>query len=638
MNSVTQHHQGLILSRFRRLSAAAAAAVLALTAQPFPQSVFAAERPSEQLSLPVIALQTADGFGFIKDEYVDVSVSVWDENGTDDLTDTAALARLRGNSSRAAPKKSYKLHFPEKANPLETGDGKAKTWALIGNYFDATLLRNWTALQIGAKLDGLPFTPHCRSAELYIDGEYCGVFLLTEAVSVNKHRVHITEAADEVAGNGYLLEMTRYAQEPMFWADCYQFEVKSTLSENADTALEQVKYISDYTNAALHALQSGDQTAAEQYLDIPSLVDNCLVNEICKNVDVGWDSYYLAKDAGGRLTFHPVWDFDLAFGNAFLPYGFTAPEGENLFALSDSADDSNPWLCCAMRCPWFRDLLRARWQEMLPALRNVPAELLSEAEAHADAYERNIERLHNQISFLPGPDPTAFYGTHAAQVQLLADWIEARLDWLGAFYDSPEFSAGVFPDERGNALPLNNALAVSMLSEASDYKDCTDLCHTLYAPGETGYSRLLLAGGQTYRLSCECSGPAGAELVCTVSGAGDIPAAAFPLTAEPQTVEWTFTPENTTVEGYLSLVAEGGGTVRIEHLSLTAQYGGPVSGDLNRDGRCDAADVVLLRGWLLCMPDAVPADWHAGDLHKDGRLDARDFTLLKRAAGCGKTG
>lgn len=622
-----------VFAVLRRLSAAVSAAVLACTAQPLPApAVFL---PDDQLTLPVISIETESGYGFIKDSYVEAAVSILDETGAEDMTDTPVRVRLRGNSSRSAPKKSYKLHFPEKANPLQLGEGKAKTWALIGNYFDASLLRNRTAYQISSLFSGIPYTPHCRSAELYIDGEYYGVYLLAEAVSVNKHRVHITEAQDLTEGNGYLLEMTRYAQEPCFLADCFQFEIKSTLSEDADTALRQTDFIAGYTRDALRALKSGDQAAAEQYLDIPSLADNCLVNEICKNVDVGWDSYYLSKDAGGKLVFQPVWDFDIAFGNCGFPVNYTKVEGAGLFSVADGSDDCNPWLCYALRCAWFRDLLKTRWEEMLPALREVPEEVLREAEEHADAYQRNFARLNNAPFFLTGDDPSFNYYTHPGQVKYLSDWITARLDWLDSYYHSPEFADGIFPDEQGNPLPVTNELAVLLLSDAKQYKDVRNLSYTAPAGGQNiaaNFSDLMLAAGQPYLLSFACSTTGSAEVECQIQTESETFTETFAVTAEPQTCEFRFVPETTSLHGNLLLFLNGTGTVSISDLKLEKQDAAPVTGDVDRDGRCDAADVLLVRDWLLCLPDAALPDWRAADLSADGRLDARDLTLLKRAA------
>ena len=573
--------------RLRSLLTAAAAVIVCSVQAPPPMRA-AAEMPGTQSTLPVISVETTGGYGFIKDEYVDADFTLWDETGAQEMTDTAVRVRLRGNSSRTVPKKSFKLHFPDKANPLQIGKGKAKTWVLNANHYDASLLRNWTALRIGSMLDGLPYTPHCRSTDLYIDGEYYGVYLLTEAVSVNKHRVNIKEAADQVEDNGYLIEMTRYAKEPAVEADCFQFEVKSTLSDDEDTANKQLEYISGYTKDALHALQNGDQDTAAQYVDISSLVDNCLLNEICKNVDVGWDSYYLCKDAGGKLTFCPVWDFDIAFANCGYVQVYTVVEGEGLFAFSDSTADCNPWLCYAMRSAWFRDLLKARWEEMLPELKKIPAEILAEAEKNSEAYQRNHDKRRGELNYMTGDDPDTDYYTHLGQAKLLADWISARIGWLDAYYDTPEYAAGIFPDERGKPLPVENQLAVSMISDGRNVEDYTNLSYSGYAGSARDFVRfdqLMLAAGQTYRLSFACSGEGDAEVSCRVQTEEETFTKSFAVPAEPQTVSFMFTPKATDMQANVKLDLEGSGTVQVSHLVLTKLPQAVVRGDLNRDGK-----------------------------------------------------
>ena len=54
------------------------------------------------------------------------------------------------------------------------------------------------------------------------------------------------------------------------------------------------------------------------------------------------------------------------------------------------------------------------------------------------------------------------------------------------------------------------------------------------------------------------------------------------------------------------------------------------------DGKCDAADAVLLHKWLLAKPDTALADWEAGDLNKNGKLDAGDLNKLKMLILSGK--
>ncbi len=53
-----------------------------------------------------------------------------------------------------------------------------------------------------------------------------------------------------------------------------------------------------------------------------------------------------------------------------------------------------------------------------------------------------------------------------------------------------------------------------------------------------------------------------------------------------------------------------------------------VKGDVNADGKCGVADVIMLQKWLLGAGDITDAK--AGDLNKDGRLNAFDLAMLKR--------
>ena len=54
-----------------------------------------------------------------------------------------------------------------------------------------------------------------------------------------------------------------------------------------------------------------------------------------------------------------------------------------------------------------------------------------------------------------------------------------------------------------------------------------------------------------------------------------------------------------------------------------------LKGDINADGQCSFDDVVLLESYLLAVQTELP-DWEAGDMDENGRLNAADLTLLKR--------
>ena len=55
-----------------------------------------------------------------------------------------------------------------------------------------------------------------------------------------------------------------------------------------------------------------------------------------------------------------------------------------------------------------------------------------------------------------------------------------------------------------------------------------------------------------------------------------------------------------------------------------------VAGDVNADGEFNIADLVLMKKWLLAVPNTKLADWKAGDLCKDNKLNVFDLCLMRR--------
>ena len=105
-------------------------------------------------------------------------------------------------------KKSYRLQLDEKYNMLGIDTGEAKTWVLLANHCDQSMLRNRTGFRLGNMLDGIECSSSDIFVDLYINGRYNGVYLLCEQVAVQKHRVNIKVTDD--LNSGYLIELDRY--------------------------------------------------------------------------------------------------------------------------------------------------------------------------------------------------------------------------------------------------------------------------------------------------------------------------------------------------------------------------------------------------------------------------------------------
>ena len=111
--------------------------------------------------------------------------------------------RGRGNTTWTNPeKKPYQMKLSSKTDLLGTGE-KTKTWLLIANAADPTLLRNTISLKLALYM-GSEGTPSCEPCDLYYNGEYRGSYLLTEKVKVEKNGVNIYDLddANEDANDG----------------------------------------------------------------------------------------------------------------------------------------------------------------------------------------------------------------------------------------------------------------------------------------------------------------------------------------------------------------------------------------------------------------------------------------------------
>ena len=626
----------------RLISFATAFAVAACMLPMLPQmpvnAVINDEILAEQLSMPIVSIDTLGNSVNSKESYTNAKVTIYDENGQTDTDDADISIRLRGNITLRCEKKSYKFKFPKKANPLNLGDGAAKSWNLVANFNDTSLLRNMTAYHLGDMLDGIPYSANSRSVEVYVNGSYQGVYLMTEAVNAAKCRVNITEEPDLIEGNGYLVEMSFYDCDNPFYIEHQQYDVKSDLSPDADTAEQQIAYISGYMENALNALKSNDKEQAAQYIDIPSLVDNYIANEICKNVDSGWDSYYISKDAGGKLTFHPMWDYDLALGNFIDVKGYDSAAGLGVYNVSNCNANSNQWMCFAIQNDWFIEAVSVRWNEVYDHVKTLPDFVISEAERNAASYDRNFTKWNTLgIKVFCEPDEIASLSTHKAHAEYLADWLDRRITWLNTYFKSDDWNGGTYLDENGKPIDPDNAVAVSTLMfwGGTGEIDVDSPGFTAAAgwSGQALSTGLMLFKGQKYKLSFDYTAPDTASINYRIQANHDNYKAYMNGTVKPDETkhfETEFTADVDDANCALVLEFKGSGTVKVEHLSLVTIEPETLMGDVNLDGEFNAADVTLLQKWLLAVPDTELKNWKAADCNADRKLNAIDLTRMKQ--------
>lgn len=250
--------------------------------------------------------------------------------------------RYRGSSSFSnSDKKPYSFRPIDK--PLEEGGvkqkvkilgmGKDNNWALLAPYADKSMMRDLLAFEVSRPW--MEYTPQGRYCELFLDGTYYGVFILTEVVSKGKYRVNIPdpgETGDELTG-GYIMEVNRTEGEVTYTSRYHpvsstgsrynnqyiHFQYKSPDYE--DLTEEQVSYITgriDQMETALWGYSPGSTADYQNYLDVTNFIDYQIAMELGHNVD-GYrlsGKFFKRRDSVDARFKMVVWDMNLAYGNA----------------------------------------------------------------------------------------------------------------------------------------------------------------------------------------------------------------------------------------------------------------------------------------------------------------------------------
>jgi hypothetical protein len=340
--------------------------------------------------LPVIRVDTQGEAIRDKENYVPCTFSFADPDDPDNdrvITLAADGIRLRGNTTAGYDKKPYRLKFDKKEGFF--GLGKAKSWVLLANYLDPTLLANTVAFEVGRRFaerhqGSRPFVNSAHHVELFVNDDYVGSYLFTEQVQVNEHRVNIDEEED------YFLELDTYYDEAnKFKIDLYPgstetkklpVNIKSPEEAAGAAALPAIRAEVQLLVDRLGNNRAFDGPAAgyRDLVDAASAVDFIMMNEVVGNPELQHPkSTYMYKTQGGKWEFGPLWDFDWGFG--YAGGGFTYFKNPTKFfysAKTDFASDpraGNVFFTQFFLDPAFRAEYKARWNEMKPHLATLAA-------------------------------------------------------------------------------------------------------------------------------------------------------------------------------------------------------------------------------------------------------------------------
>ncbi len=398
------------------------------------------QKPSEEKTgIPLVYIET-ESKAPVPDNKEEVRCSVDLEFQKENFSASglSATIQCRGNGSLEVARKygkyPYKIEFDKKENPFDLGEYPNRDWVLIPNRGDRTMLRNFAAKRLGEMLGGITCSPKFLAVSLFVNGEYEGVYELTEQIEAAKGRVPVDDGltGDE---NGFLIELDRYARKPeegdiTFGVGKNLYTVKSDV--NNSRQLDNIKECVNKVDAAVYL---GDENTFCQLVDIDSAVDMYLLQEFAKNIDAGFSSFYMYKNVGGKLYFSPPWDFDLAFGNdrrldEGSPEGLYVAEGRKDFV------QNHLWYIELCKNNWFISRAKARWKEICE---NEITKIISETEQMAEYLSEDMEvNFHRwpefSVQLHQEPDHTLKFTTYKEHTDYLIDWMKERKAFLNTIY------------------------------------------------------------------------------------------------------------------------------------------------------------------------------------------------------------
>lgn len=251
------------------------------------------------------------------------SVSLYAADGNLCYANEQSTLKGRGNATWEYDKRPYTLTLPADASLLDLAP--ASKWVLLANAADETNLNNKLAFDLARQV-GFQWTPQCRWVDLYLNGEYSGLYLLMEKVEVHENRLDIDPGAGDFLCRVDLDSRWSGLQNPFTTEAGRTVEISSPEYPE----LSQLSEIKNQVHQMEQEILSGADLENSKILDLDSWVRRYLIDEITANIDSDMASCYFYRSDG---VFHagPLWDYDMTFGNYprnHDPQAFVAKNGQ----------------------------------------------------------------------------------------------------------------------------------------------------------------------------------------------------------------------------------------------------------------------------------------------------------------------
>lgn len=339
---------------------------------------------AECSGLPLVFVNNADREPIVSKEVwlEGTSYTIVYSNGS--VLDTPGKIKGRGNSTWKYDKKPYAVKFEKKQKPF--GFPANKSWVLLAESCDPSLLRTAYMCAI-SKAAGIEWTVNYQYVNLFLNGEYMGVYVFTDKVEKSENRINIDK-------DGFIIEDDSNKEDHLYFVT-YQGLGRPYTFKYPDEDKDIIKgddnylFIESFMNQLESSLkvlpENHEDTQYLDYLDVVSFARFHIANEVFMNFDP--NLFYVLPSRQSKLKMMPLWDSEWSMGSWITiwpgnPYPIeTNPYWENFYFFK-----------YLMKSPAFRDAVRTEWDHFCTKVQQVRDEVESVRQLIAKAQVANHKK------------------------------------------------------------------------------------------------------------------------------------------------------------------------------------------------------------------------------------------------------
>jgi hypothetical protein len=432
-------------------------------------------------TLPVIFIDTygAEIHGSATGIWTNMTFSLNDPNNPQNNIATIRNQEIRGrgNTTWGYPKQPFRIRFRNDTSMF--GLAARRNWILLAEFQDPTFLTNAATLYLGREVFNLPYTNTHKHVHLYLDGEYWGVYLLTEHRQADPNGIGAPGRANVDFNNGgWFVQLDVGTDEPWFETDNFNLPVNISAPSFSDN-IDDPRYrfiIDDWAEFTdLLACQTFPENGWRDLVDINSLVDFIMANEIVQNFEPNHpkSTFFYRRSRNDKISAGMLWDFDWGFGYGPLGSHTYISDYTTFGSLNTMHLPKHRFFQRFFEDPVFLVKYKERWNEKYDENVAISEFMETLGENIRFAVEEDFKRWN-----IPGGYWDDYDSDHARQTGLMVDWWKRRITWLNTEQNKVE------------------VLPASKIFEAqSEYSEITPQIFTLVAYDEMSNLTAILRKG-----------------------------------------------------------------------------------------------------------------------------------------------